>query len=173
MFTLLFRVLRPDYIEACEKAGNFLPEAEYEWQPLWTDTSAEGAIKAAARNWRTFLSTSKGKAAFDGWNVLLAVDQKRMPGLRRILQAGHATVFTIPEIYQFLGMEDPASQMVSKRNSAVESSSIPIDVPPAVTSFIENDTFYYATFLLGPIYACYHIFSRHAPQNPICMAGSG
>lgn len=91
-------ILRQEYIEACKKEGRLLPEGDWEWQPSWNDSEADAALKAAPRNWRLHLQTSKKKGAFDGWVVLLAVDQKRLVGFTRILQAGAAKVITIPDL---------------------------------------------------------------------------
>lgn len=91
-------VLRPEYMDECQKAGKWLPEADWEWQGGWTDTGEEAAIKAAPRNWRTHLSCGHAKGAFEGWTVLLAVDQKRLPSFSRILEAGKAQIYTIPDV---------------------------------------------------------------------------
>lgn len=90
-------ILRPDYIAACEKAGRCLPEQDYEWAPSWNDPTSEGPLKAAPRNWRTFLAHHRRRGAFEGWTVMLAVDAKRMAGFRSILEAGDATVFDFTE----------------------------------------------------------------------------
>jgi hypothetical protein len=91
-------VLRPQYMDACGEAGRWLPEADYEWLGGWTDSGEEAAIKAAPRNWRLHQAGGSASGAFEGWTVLLAVDQKRLPSFTRILEAGKATIFTIPDL---------------------------------------------------------------------------
>jgi hypothetical protein len=91
-------ILRPNYIDMCATAGQFLSESEYEVQPAWTDTTADGALKGAPKAWRMHIGTTGKKGAFDGWTVLLAVDAKRLPGFSRILKAGSAQVYTISDI---------------------------------------------------------------------------
>jgi hypothetical protein len=82
------RILRPEFVEACEQAGKIVDERRYEWQAGWPVDPLAGA----PRYWRQ----QEGKA-FAGWRVLLVADQKRAPGLQSILMAGEAIVGTLAE----------------------------------------------------------------------------
>lgn len=90
-------ILRPEYLEACKVAAKMLPEAEWEVQPVWNDTPADGAIKSAPRAWRMHLSATGKKGAFEGWTALLAIDNKRLPGFIRILKSGGANIVTLTD----------------------------------------------------------------------------
>lgn len=142
-------VLRPEYIEACATAGRFLAESEYEVQPAWTDTTADGAIKGAPKAWRMHLGTTGKKGAFDGWTVLLAVDAKRLPGFSRILKAGHAQVYTISDI------ESDTSLQASKCTHVITSShAMRNKIPQSFSSAFPSDAFkgieFIAEHLLSP-----------------------
>lgn len=89
------RVLRPEYLEACEKSGVLVEERPFEWAASWSDPPL--SLAAAPRFWRERLRISF-KRAFAGWRVLLVADQKRIASLRSILLSGDAEVFTIAEI---------------------------------------------------------------------------
>lgn len=84
-------VLRPSYVAACVNARSLEHEATHEWHPGW----CEEALAKAPRYWRE--QRRRGVRPFSGWKVLLVADQKRIVGLRNILVAGTAEVWTLAD----------------------------------------------------------------------------
>ncbi|KAJ3187995.1 DNA topoisomerase 2-binding protein 1 [Gaertneriomyces sp. JEL0708] len=87
-------VLRPAYVEACRQAGRFLEEEAYEWIAGSETPAHDRDFYDAPRRWRKRLTEETGnrKGSFDGWHVLLIVEDTRREGFRRMLEAGGATV---------------------------------------------------------------------------------
>lgn len=92
-------ILRPEWIEACEREGRFLPEMLYEWTPTIINSTdakngraaADSVIERLPQYWRE-RKRYQSKRAFDGWHVLLAADQKRVASFKAILALGGAIV---------------------------------------------------------------------------------
>ena len=73
-------------------ARHFVWEEEHEW-----GAKGEGsALEVAPRRWRLDLANKKdgrrGGGAFIGWKVLVFAEKMKLPGLKRLLEAGGATV---------------------------------------------------------------------------------
>jgi len=88
-------ILRPEWIAASEAAGRLLDEAPFEYttstSTSTSDESQDKALLKAPQKWRLARERT-GKKAFHEWNVLLVADQKRLPGLTAVLEAGSARV---------------------------------------------------------------------------------
>lgn len=87
-------MLHKSYLEESRLAKHFVWEERHEW-----GEKGEGsALEAAPRRWRLDLANRKdGKAdkssgAFLGWRVLVFAEKGKLPGLRRLLEAGGAAV---------------------------------------------------------------------------------
>lgn len=86
--------MRESYIDACDKAGCFLPEEPFEWSLNEIDLAEEERLTVkAAQKWRKQLHGLEGKkGAFEGWNVLILMGSSRTAGFNRVLVAGGAQV---------------------------------------------------------------------------------
>lgn len=92
-------VLGRTYMEACRAKNEFVEENEYEWG---VQTSGKATpLDDAPKKWRVKIERKKrGRpdqdisniGAFEGWKVMLCVEQAKQNGLRRLLEAGGATV---------------------------------------------------------------------------------
>ncbi len=86
-------VLHKSYLEACRSAKQFVWEEGHEW-----GEQGEGGnpLESAPRRWRLQLSKRGGRrgdeGAFAGWKVLVFAEKGKLPGLKRLLEAGGATV---------------------------------------------------------------------------------
>ncbi|KAI1888905.1 hypothetical protein AGOR_G00173580 [Albula goreensis] len=96
-------ILHRSYLEACRAVGHFIQEEEYEWgsssilEALPSISAQQRRLALAALRWRRALQDQKGqKGAFNGWKVMLNIDQAREAGFRRLLQSGGAKVFPSP-----------------------------------------------------------------------------
>ena len=87
-------VLHKSYLEACRAAGQFVWEESHEW-------ASGNALEAAPHRWRLELAKKREEAgrrggvsvgAFAGWRVMVFAEKAKLPGLKRLLEAGGATV---------------------------------------------------------------------------------
>ncbi|XP_037700593.1 DNA topoisomerase 2-binding protein 1 isoform X1 [Choloepus didactylus] len=95
-------VLHRSYLEACRTAGHFVPEEDYEWgsssilDVLTGINVQQRRLALAAMRWRKKIQqrqeTGTAEGAFNGWKVILHVDQSREAGFKRLLQSGGAKV---------------------------------------------------------------------------------
>ncbi|NWI49925.1 SLF1 protein, partial [Calyptomena viridis] len=88
-------VLTKEYIINSAESGRWLDETMYEWgYEIERDTHYSPQIQSAPKRWREELSLSGAAGAFHRWKVVLPVKEgdKRMASIRRILQAGKATI---------------------------------------------------------------------------------
>lgn len=89
-------VLHKSYLEASRQAGKFVNEEEHEWGRVVSGKEKPSDLAKAAKRWRVKLDALRHDdpqvGAFSGWQVLLAVDNARKAGFRRLLEAGGATV---------------------------------------------------------------------------------
>ncbi|KAJ3295783.1 DNA topoisomerase 2-binding protein 1 [Borealophlyctis nickersoniae] len=86
--------LKPQYVDACSKSGRFVDEPAFEWTSM---DAGEAALLSAPRRWRLQLGnyrdpSASRKGAFEGFKVLLVVENKKKDGFVRVLQAGGAVV---------------------------------------------------------------------------------
>jgi len=87
-------ILDQSYISACNTANRFVKEDDYEMHPK---TDHQDISLAATRRWRLALKDKKG--AFNCWKVILYCDGEDTHQLRRVLQAGGATVLAYESPY--------------------------------------------------------------------------
>ncbi len=85
------RVLRYDYVEACERAKEWINEEDYEWKASWSDPPNSPSM--APRFWRESVGRWQ-RHPFAGWRVLLIADEKKRAPLLNVLLAGRAVVTT-------------------------------------------------------------------------------
>ncbi|XP_040897356.1 SMC5-SMC6 complex localization factor protein 1 [Toxotes jaculatrix] len=86
-------VVTPDYVLDSVKNGSWLSEGPYE---VAISTDAPSAFYPA-RQWREKVSSGKLTGAFQGWRVLLMVQEPtRRAMFKRLLKAGHAKVYHFP-----------------------------------------------------------------------------
>lgn len=94
-------MLHKSYLEACRLARHFVWEEGHEWGEKGEGT----ALEAAPWRWRTDLAkrreSGRGRredvgGAFVGWKVLVFAEKSKLPGLKRLLEAGGATVVSKP-----------------------------------------------------------------------------
>lgn len=85
-------VLRKTYLEECRSAHRFVWEEDHEWG---SGSSAVISLDTAPRRWRLELTcekTRRPRGAFAGWKVMVFADKGKLPGLKRLLEAGGASI---------------------------------------------------------------------------------
>ncbi|NXJ95727.1 SLF1 protein, partial [Corythaixoides concolor] len=88
-------ILTKEYIINSAESGRWLDETTYEWgYEIEKDTHYSPQMQSAPKRWREELTRSGAQGAFHRWKVVLPVNEgdKRMMSIRRVLQAGKATV---------------------------------------------------------------------------------
>ncbi|NXP76328.1 SLF1 protein, partial [Ramphastos sulfuratus] len=88
-------ILTKEYIINSAESGRWLDETTYEWgYEIEKDTHYSPQMQAAPKRWREELTRSSAPGAFHRWKVLLLAeeDDKQMMSIRRVLQAGKATI---------------------------------------------------------------------------------
>nr|XP_020450000.1 SMC5-SMC6 complex localization factor protein 1 isoform X1 [Monopterus albus] len=86
-------VVMPDYVLDSVKNGSWLPEEPYEVAISTGSTSAFYPV----RQWREKVATGRLTGAFQGWRVLLMVQEPtRRAMFKRLLKAGRAKVYRFP-----------------------------------------------------------------------------
>ncbi|XP_051499465.1 SMC5-SMC6 complex localization factor protein 1 isoform X1 [Apus apus] len=88
-------ILTKEYIINSAESGRWLDETTYEWgYEIGKDTHYSPQMQSAPKRWRKELTHSGAPGAFHGWKVVLPAkeDDKRMASIRRVLQAGKATI---------------------------------------------------------------------------------
>ncbi|XP_050185262.1 SMC5-SMC6 complex localization factor protein 1 isoform X2 [Myiozetetes cayanensis] len=88
-------VLTKEYIINSAESGRWLDETTYEWgYEIEKDTHYSPQMQSAPKRWREELTFSSAPGAFHRWKVVLPVKEgdKRMASIRRVLQAGKATI---------------------------------------------------------------------------------
>ena len=92
-------VLHKAYLEECRAAKHFVLEEGHEWG----ENEVGNPLVAAPRRWRLELAKRREElgrrggasvGAFVGWKVVVFAEKNKLPGLRRLLEAGGATVVT-------------------------------------------------------------------------------
>ncbi|XP_035745208.1 SMC5-SMC6 complex localization factor protein 1 [Egretta garzetta] len=88
-------ILTKEYIINSAESGRWLDETTYEWgYEIEKDTHYSPQMQSAPKRWREELTRSSAPGAFHRWKVVLPVKEgdKRMASIRRVLQAGKATI---------------------------------------------------------------------------------
>ncbi|NWS74695.1 SLF1 protein, partial [Crotophaga sulcirostris] len=88
-------ILTKEYIMNSAESGRWLDETMYEWgYKIEKDTHYSPQRQTAPKRWREELARSRAPGAFHTWNVILPAKEgdKRMASIRRVLQAGKATI---------------------------------------------------------------------------------
>ncbi|XP_050769510.1 SMC5-SMC6 complex localization factor protein 1 isoform X1 [Gymnogyps californianus] len=88
-------ILTKEYIINSAESGRWLDETTYEWgYEIEKDTHYSPQMQSAPKRWREQLTRSSAPGAFHRWKVVLLVKEgdKRMASIRRVLQAGKATI---------------------------------------------------------------------------------
>lgn len=85
-------ILRPEYLDECERAGRFVEEAPWEWNGSAPVPDLDRSTADAASRWRAKLRLRPGEGAFEGWKVALWASPQRQGGLERVLKAGGASL---------------------------------------------------------------------------------
>ncbi|NXC34006.1 SLF1 protein, partial [Campylorhamphus procurvoides] len=88
-------VLTKEYIINSAESGRWLDETTYEWgYEIEKDTHYSPRMQSAPKRWREELTRSSAPGAFHRWKVVLLVKEgdKRIASIRRVLQAGKATI---------------------------------------------------------------------------------
>ncbi|KAM6363097.1 SMC5-SMC6 complex localization factor protein 1 [Pluvialis apricaria] len=88
-------ILTKEYIINSAESGRWLDETTYEWgYGIEKDTHYSPQMQSAPKRWREELTHSSAPGAFHRWKVVLPVKEgdKRMASIRRVLQAGKATI---------------------------------------------------------------------------------
>ncbi|NXO51488.1 SLF1 protein, partial [Aramus guarauna] len=88
-------ILTKEYIINSAESGRWLDETTYEWgYEIEKDTHYSPQMQSAPKRWREELTHSSAPGAFHRWKVVLLVKEgdKRMASIRRVLQAGKATI---------------------------------------------------------------------------------
>ncbi|NWH20416.1 SLF1 protein, partial [Grus americana] len=88
-------ILTKEYIINSAESGRWLDETTYEWgYEIEKDTHYSPQMQSAPKRWREELTHSSAPGAFHRWKVVLVVKEgdKRMASIRRVLQAGKATI---------------------------------------------------------------------------------
>ncbi|NXF84955.1 SLF1 protein, partial [Eubucco bourcierii] len=93
-------ILTKEYIINSAESGRWLDETTYEWgYEIEKDTHYSPQMQAAPKRWREELTHSGAPGAFHRWKVLLLAEEndKQMMSVRRVLQAGKATICSSPD----------------------------------------------------------------------------
>ncbi|NXL11660.1 SLF1 protein, partial [Mesembrinibis cayennensis] len=88
-------ILTKEYIINSAESGRWLDETTYEWgYEIEKDTHYSPQMQSAPKRWREELTHSSAPGAFHRWKVVLLVKEgdKQMASIRRVLQAGKATI---------------------------------------------------------------------------------
>ncbi|XP_074425894.1 SMC5-SMC6 complex localization factor protein 1 isoform X1 [Larus michahellis] len=88
-------ILTKEYIINSAESGRWLDETTYEWgYEIEKDTHYSPQRQSAPKRWREELTRTSAPGAFHRWKVVLPVKEgdKRMASIRRVLQAGKATI---------------------------------------------------------------------------------
>ncbi|XP_075382575.1 SMC5-SMC6 complex localization factor protein 1 isoform X2 [Mycteria americana] len=88
-------ILTKEYIINSAESGRWLDETTYEWgYEIEKDTHYSPQMQSAPKRWREELTKSSAPGAFHRWKVVFPVKEgdKRMASIRRVLQAGKATI---------------------------------------------------------------------------------
>ncbi|NXQ97860.1 SLF1 protein, partial [Sagittarius serpentarius] len=88
-------ILTKEYIINSAESGRWLDETTYEWgYEIKKDTHYSPQMQSAPKRWREELTHSGAPGAFHRWKVVLSLkeDDKRTASIRRVLQAGNATM---------------------------------------------------------------------------------
>ncbi|NXU76148.1 SLF1 protein, partial [Oreotrochilus melanogaster] len=88
-------ILTKEYIINSAESGRWLDETTYEWgYEIEKDSHYSPQMQSAPKRWRRELTQTSAPGAFRGWKVVLLVNEgdKQMASIRRILQAGKATI---------------------------------------------------------------------------------
>ncbi|OPJ71547.1 ankyrin repeat domain-containing protein 32 [Patagioenas fasciata monilis] len=88
-------ILTKEYVINSAESGRWLDETTYEWgYEIEKDTHYSPQMQSAPKRWREELTLSGAPGAFHRWKVVLPVKEgdKRMASIRRVLQAGKATI---------------------------------------------------------------------------------
>ncbi|NWU98936.1 SLF1 protein, partial [Upupa epops] len=88
-------ILTKDYVINSAKSGRWLNETTYEWgYQIEKDSHCSPQMQSAPKRWREELTRSGAPGAFHVWNVVLSAleDSKQMESIRRVLEAGSATI---------------------------------------------------------------------------------
>ncbi|KFV40345.1 Ankyrin repeat domain-containing protein 32, partial [Gavia stellata] len=88
-------ILTEEYVINSAESGRWLDETTYEWgYEIEKDTHYSPQMQSAPKRWREELTRSSAPGAFHRWKVVLPVKEgdKRMASIRRVLQAGKATI---------------------------------------------------------------------------------
>ncbi|KFQ51454.1 Ankyrin repeat domain-containing protein 32, partial [Pelecanus crispus] len=88
-------ILTKEYIINSAESGRWLDETTYEWgYEIEKDTHYSPQMQSAPKRWREELTHSGAPGAFHRWKVVLPLKEgdKRMASIRRVLQAGKATI---------------------------------------------------------------------------------
>ncbi|PKU28850.1 hypothetical protein llap_20846 [Limosa lapponica baueri] len=88
-------ILTKEYIINSAESGRWLDETTYEWgYEIEKDTHYSPQRQSAPKRWREELTRSSAPGAFHRWKVVLPAKEgdKRMASIRRVLQAGKATI---------------------------------------------------------------------------------
>ncbi|PIK57371.1 putative DNA topoisomerase 2-binding protein 1 [Apostichopus japonicus] len=91
-------ILHRSYMVECQKAGKFIEEAPHELNAsMFPEKMSRASVLCSApKRWREQLQMEDADhhGAFDGWKVLLVVEESKEKGLKRILEAGCGVVLT-------------------------------------------------------------------------------
>ncbi|KNC45954.1 DNA topoisomerase 2-binding protein 1 [Thecamonas trahens ATCC 50062] len=97
-------MMKAEYIEASTTAGEFVAEEPYEWGAEYEDDDATvehsdtAVLALCGRRWRKYLATRRRAGGdanigpFTGWKVALSFDEHKRGGIKRLLEAGNASV---------------------------------------------------------------------------------
>ncbi|NXJ67668.1 SLF1 protein, partial [Rostratula benghalensis] len=88
-------ILTKEYVIKSAESGRWLDETVYEWgYEIERDTHFSPQRQSAPKRWREELARSGAPGAFHRWKVVLPAKEggKRMASIRRVLQAGKATI---------------------------------------------------------------------------------
>ncbi|XP_064393637.1 DNA topoisomerase 2-binding protein 1-A-like isoform X3 [Halichondria panicea] len=93
-------VLHKSFLEESRACGAFVKEESHEWGVAKAGGTIQ-PLEAAPKTWRLALAEKQRQnpgqsvsGAFDGWKVLLFAERNKVPGMKRLLEAGGAQVLT-------------------------------------------------------------------------------
>ncbi|KAJ3151155.1 DNA topoisomerase 2-binding protein 1 [Geranomyces michiganensis] len=150
-------LVRPDYVRACGDAGAFVDEEPWEWT---LDGAAELGeddqwMHKAPRRWRRQLgncrrsgealdsvkplASSSRRGAFEGWQVLIAVNGSRRDGFHRLLSAGCATVHLDPLAFAQLPRTPTTFVMTDQNADSLRTIPALYDLAVKGTPFINSN----------------------------------
>ncbi|CAD6184972.1 unnamed protein product [Caenorhabditis auriculariae] len=181
--------LVPEYMDACVKAGRWLPEEGYEWCEGRVERSAteqEIQLARCCRRWRQRISEMppmnsncwERNGAFVGWRCVVHKDDERTMNVIPILMAGGATINIVDDFldvlstrprFVFVSSSFPWDRESMKR---LKHADVPLLNFEYIFMYLVNENVSIESFPEGGFFFLGSDMSLHAPTTKMRTAPS-